>query len=99
MRDAARFASWVGAGLVLLGLAVLGWTWYRSTFLGTVWQQLPFLVSGGFGGVGAILTGGALLTVQATRVLEERERAGTDRTIDAALVLLDALRQRDDVGS
>jgi hypothetical protein len=59
--DARNVGQLVGGGLLLAGgLAVILFAWYGSAHTAYVQQQIPYLVSGSFIGLGMIFVGGML---------------------------------------
>src|SRR6185436_2740395 len=60
MRSEQRFQqilTLVGGFLMPLGLAVIGIGWYGTAHTGYVFEQLPYLVSGGLFGLGLTICG------------------------------------------
>jgi len=72
---------WACGGFVVAGFIamILGWRGAAGTL--AVPFQIPYLVSGGSGGLALVVTGGGLLYVQLSRQLAAEER----RAIDAIL--------------
>ena len=63
VREADPRATWpvaVGALLVPLGLAIILLAWYGSAHTPYIQQQIPYLVSGSFIGLGLMILGGLL---------------------------------------
>lgn len=84
--------------LVILGLLLVGGgfgliaiTWARISPLKIVAQQLPYLVSAGFTGVGLIVFGAALLIAASKRADDEIRRAQSTELITALRELREAL--------
>jgi hypothetical protein len=76
--------------LVGMGFVFLGFTWSSVAALLTVPLQLPFIVSGGFGGIALIGLGLAVLAIQTNRFDRARDRDDIDELIEAAARLLPA---------
>jgi hypothetical protein len=75
---------YVGVGLVVLGLALLTFTWGTVAAETEVWRQLPYVVSGGFGGLAAVLIGVTVVNVASKRadaVARERQNAQLTETL------------------
>lgn len=81
------FALLIAGGFVAMGLA---WRLVDRTDL--VGAQVPPLVSGGLGGIGLIVLGVGLATVQAGRQRAADERAELDDALEEAIAIADALR-------
>lgn len=75
MRGPAQVASYIGMGLAVLGLAMIGLGWNGAAGLDRVPGQFPYLLSGGVTGLGLVVTGMAVVGVQALRTISaERGR-------------------------
>ena len=92
MRSEQRFQSiltLVGGFLMPLGLTVIGFGWYGTAHTGYVFEQLPYLVSGGLFGLGLTFCG-ALIFFSAwlARLVQlQREQSElTRRLIDDSAV-------------
>jgi len=59
--------AYVGIGLVVLGLALIAFTWARVAGTLDVALQLPYIASGGFAGVGLVIVGSAVVVVASRR--------------------------------
>jgi hypothetical protein len=70
------YPTWIWAGVVLcaIGFALIVYTWGRVAGLLNVALQLPYIVSGGFTGVGLILVGLTVINV-ATKRQDAAERS------------------------
>ena len=87
-------ATCVLAGaIVAAGFALIGLGWRGVAGLVSVPLQIPYLMSGGVGGLALIGTGAALLAVQAGRHRRAVERRDLDEALDAAGELLEAARR------
>lgn len=80
--------------LAISGFAMLVLTWRGVAANARVADQIPFLVSGGFGGVALIGAAVALLAVQLRRLDEARRRAEYDALLRSSMSLLAAVRDR-----
>jgi hypothetical protein len=84
--------------LAIAALVGLGMAWGGVAGNDAVARELPFLVSGGFGGVGLLGFVCALLGIQVRRRAEARRRAQFDAVVRAAAGALDAVAKRDRLG-
>jgi len=86
MRSEQRFQqilTIVGGFLMPLGLAVIGIGWYGTAHTGYVFEQIPYLVSGGLFGLGLTIAG-ALIFFSAwlARLVQlQREQAELTRRL------------------
>jgi hypothetical protein len=71
-------AGRLGMGFAILGFLVIAVAWNGAADLDYAQGQLPYLISGGFGGLGLILVGSALLVAESNR----RDRAVLERKLD-----------------
>jgi hypothetical protein len=71
-----RLGKLVGLVFIVAGFAVIGKAWDGAANINFATGQLPYLLSGGFAGLGLIVTGASMLIVSANRaerqVLSER---------------------------
>jgi signal transduction histidine kinase len=74
--DGERLLFVLGAVLAPLGLILIGLAWLGTSGSGLVYEQVPFVVSGGLGGLACVLVGCTLYACWwATRLMREaRER-------------------------
>lgn len=81
----------IWAGVVLLGTAftVIGLAWREVALLSDVWQQVPYLLSGGFTGVILALAG--LTAISAS--VRHRDAAEQSRQLDELREILTDLRR------
>lgn len=93
---AERWLLAAGAVLVPLGAVAVLLGWYGTAHTTRVWQQVPYLVSGGLLGLGLMVVGGlGYFAAWLTRLVEENRRhaqelvAATERAV-AALERLEA---------
>lgn len=86
-----RRALQLGVGLMVLGLVLVGLGWYGASGESEVWKEIPYLASGGFGGLTVTVIGAALYLraslakanrLALLRMLQE-QRTQTDRLVAA----------------
>jgi hypothetical protein len=71
-----QIAGWI---LVPLGLALILLGWYGTAHTTRVWEQTPFVVSGGFLGVGLLFIGGfAYYSYWLTRLVQDSQAQARD---------------------
>jgi hypothetical protein len=63
LRLPAQAGLLAAAGSVVLGFALIAFTWWKVSEFTNSAQQIPYLVSGGLTGLGLIVLGAALLVV------------------------------------
>lgn len=93
--DPNRASLVVGSVLVVAGVVTLVVTWRLIGGQSEAWKQLPYLVSGGFGGIGTVAVGLVVVNVQATRRLNALRRMRMDVVIDTAADVAHRLRDED----
>ena len=75
----------VGTMLMTAGIAAILFAWWGVAHTGYVWEQIPYVVSGGILGVGLIAVGGLThYSSRLTKLVEEQRQ-----TTYALLQLLD----------
>jgi hypothetical protein len=79
----------VGSVLLPLGLVVIGLGWYGAAHTPFVFEQIPYLISGGLLGVGMVVAGGLVFFGSWLARLAEQDRVASRDLIEA----LDGLRQ------
>lgn len=86
-----RRALQLGVGLMVLGVVLVALGWYGASGESEVWKEIPYLISGGLGGLTVAVIGSALYLraslarqhrLALVRMLAE-QRAQTDRLVDA----------------
>lgn len=86
-----RRAAQVGIALMVLGVGLVLLGWYGASGVSEVWKEIPYLISGGLGGLSLTVIGAALYLRAAlarqqrlvlVRLLHE-QRNQTDRLIEA----------------
>ena len=83
MRSEQRFQqilTLVGGFLMPLGLAVIGIGWYGTAHTGYVFEQLPYLVSGGLFGLGLTFCGALIFFSAWLARLTQLQREQTELT-------------------
>lgn len=86
-----RRALQAGIGLMVVGVALVVLGWYGASGESEVWKEIPYLISGGLGGltvtvIGAVLYLRASLARQQRLVLVrmlQEQRHQTDRLVEA----------------
>lgn len=89
MRPGSPGPMYAGLAVTAIGFLVLAFAWSRVAGIGTVALQLPYVLSGGFTGLGLILVGLTIVNVAALRTADAERRRQMER-------LLDRLDQRSD---
>jgi hypothetical protein len=79
--DPFRRSIVISIALILAGFVAIGLAWRGAARSLIVAEQLPFLVSGGVGGLALIAAGAGMLAVQSSRYWNARERKQLDRLI------------------
>ncbi|MFI6095489.1 hypothetical protein ACIA8G_08055 [Lentzea sp. NPDC051213] len=80
----------VGTMLMTAGIAAILFAWWGVAHTGYVWEQIPYVVSGGMLGLGLIAVGGFLYFGSwLTRLVEEQRQ-----TAQALRVLLEERAER-----
>ena len=79
--------------IAVTGLVAIGAGWSVAARTMYVALQVPAVVSGGLAGLALVFIGAGLATVQVGRRLAADERVQTERVLDEATRLLEALRK------
>jgi hypothetical protein len=79
-------AVYAGLALIVIGFAVLAWTWSRVAGKAIVALQLPYLASGGFSGLGLLVIGTLLIYLGVKR----RDSWNRERRLEALATALRA---------
>lgn len=98
--DVERLLIRLGMALPIIGLVILGVAWYGASGTGYVADQIPYLISGGIGGLGLILIGlGLFLRYSVTHLIRfgvarvvHEQQAQADRIVEAMGSLEEAIR-------
>ena len=67
LRALPNLVTWIGVGLVTVGVVLLVVAWGRTAGLTNVGLQVPYLVSAGFTGVALVLVGLTVINIDAKR--------------------------------
>jgi hypothetical protein len=81
LSDPGRRTTIVLVALCLAGVVALFLAWRGAAATLGVWNQVPFVLSGAFGGVALLGAGGGLLAIHARRREAAEERAYLDELI------------------
>ena len=79
--DPFRRSIIISSALILGGFVAIGLAWHGAARSLIVAEQLPYLVSGGVGGLALIAAGAGVLAVQSSRYWNARERKQLDHLI------------------
>ncbi len=90
LRDPNSSSMVVGALLVIAGLIIIAATWAAVAARLEVPLQMPYLVSGSFGGLAAVGIGLAVINAQVSRRLHAQRQRDLDDLLDAALHAVDS---------
>ncbi|MFA5890368.1 MAG: hypothetical protein WDA27_05395 [Actinomycetota bacterium] len=82
MRNGPMETRNIAMGLILSGFGVLALGWYGAARIDYVQGQVPYLISGGLGGIGLMGAGFTLLLVQESRRRRRDLSAHMDRLIE-----------------
>ncbi len=101
--DVERALVRAGMALPIIGLVIVGVAWYGASGTGYVNDQIPYLISGGLGGLGLMLIGlGLFLRYSITHLIRfgvarmvHEQQAQADRIVDAMASLEQAIRHGD----
>ena len=74
----SRFPLYAGIALLVLGWVVVGVGWYQSGQQDLETGQIPYVISGGFGGFGLILMGVIGILADVVRQAETKLRRSAD---------------------
>ena len=86
-----RRAHQAGIALMVVGVALVALGWYGASGVSEVWKEIPYLISGGIGGLTVTVIGAALYLraslarqqrLVLVRMLQE-QRTQTDRLVEA----------------
>jgi hypothetical protein len=86
-------AAFVFAAIGLAGLVVLGLAWYGVSGTRNVADEIPYVVSGGFGGLALTVTGSLLLVEHVGRRLAADENDVTERVSELLARVADDRRR------
>lgn len=88
MRRSSNLLTYAGVAITGLGFLLIGYSWSEVAAVTAVPLQLPYIVSGGFTGMGLILVGLTLINMQA----KLRDAARRDRQLLQLQDLMDQIR-------
>ncbi|MGH2686526.1 MAG: hypothetical protein ACRDJP_13765, partial [Actinomycetota bacterium] len=75
--EAPRLLLWAGAILIPLGLGLIGVAWYGAAHTPFLFEQIPYMISGGLLGLGLAFVGGFLyFAFWLTRLLQDTRAQG-----------------------
>ena len=86
-----RRALQAGIALMIVGVGLVALGWYGASGVSEVWKEIPYLISGGLGGLTVTIIGAALYLraslarqqrLVLIRMLQE-QRTQTDRLVEA----------------
>ena len=81
--EAPRLLMWGGSILMTLGLGLIGVAWYGAAHTPFIFEQIPYMISGGLLGLGLAFVGGFLyFAFWLTRLLQD-SRAQASRQAQA----------------
>lgn len=83
---------YVGVALVTIGFAILAFTWSRVAGTAIVALQLPYLISGGFSGLGLVVVGLVIIHLAARR----RDAWRRDRRLQELAAVIEAIAAREE---
>ena len=90
MRPSSNLLTYIGVAVAGSGFALIVFTWAKVAGLTAVPLQLPYVVSGGFTGIGLILVGLTLVNMQA----QLRDAGRRDQQLLQIQDLMDQIRVR-----
>ena len=94
LRALSPVPTYLGIAVVVIGFVLIGITWGAVADETNVALQIPFLVSGGLSGLGAILVGLTIISVAARRRDAALREQQSSLLADALRELSDALDER-----
>lgn len=82
----SQLANWIATAMIVVGMLAIGLAWNGAANWDCLQCQFPYLLSGGLPGLGLVISGVAVLLVQAIRTI------GAERTYQLAVVNRSAAR-------
>ncbi len=92
--DTVRSSLMAGAAVGIAGLVAVALAWRSLAAEWRVAEQVPFLVSGGIGGLALLGFAAGIVIIQERRWTEARRRAEFDRVVEAVSELLAVTRAK-----
>jgi hypothetical protein len=97
-----RRLLWSGVVLAIAGFAAIGLGWWGASGTKYVYQEIPYVISGGIFGASLVIVGAALFArYSAARLLRfwlarlvADQRIQTDRVVDAITALAESIEQQ-----
>ncbi len=95
-----RRLYWAGIAIVIVGFAVIGLGWWGASGTKYVYQEIPYVISGGVFGASLVIIGAALFArYSAARLLRfwlarllADQQVQTDRVVDAITLLAESMK-------
>lgn len=85
IKDWSRGATYLGVGAIGAGFLLIFLAWNSASALDYTQGQIPYLISGGIGGLGLVILGAILLVVQNAR----RDRAALQQQLAKLVAAID----------
>lgn len=74
-RNVRKWLEWIGMALIVFGFVAILLGWYGSSHSPYLYQEIPYLISGGLLGVALVIGGGVLVrSAWSMRQIEEERR-------------------------
>ena len=74
-RNVRKWLEWIGMALIVFGFVAIILGWYGSSHSPYLYQEIPYLISGGLLGVALVIGGGVLVrSAWSMRQIEEERR-------------------------
>jgi hypothetical protein len=97
-----RRLFWSGVVIAIAGFAVIGMGWWGASGTKYVYQEIPYVISGGIFGASLVIVGAALFArYSVARLLRfwlarlvADQRVQTDRVVDAITALAESMKQQ-----
>jgi hypothetical protein len=90
-----RFGDVAPVLLIVIGFALIGLAWNGAASLDYTQGQLPYLISGGLGGLGAVLYGSAAMVVRQMKRAHAAQQAALEELAESMRNLQAALAARN----
>ena len=97
-----RRLFWSGVVIAIAGFAVIGMGWWGASGTKYVYQEIPYVISGGIFGASLVIVGAALFArYSAARLLRfwlarlvADQQVQTDRVVDAITALAESIKNQ-----